>query len=374
MGNTCQIIKYYCEKVCNKYSSPKGSFKEPLITYTSNSSPMPIKLSLTDFKIIKTLGRGSFGRVLLVANIHNGKYFAMKELKKDFLKKNNQVSNTKVERKILETVSHPFVVRLFYAFQTSQKLYLVCEYMPGGEIFYHLRKEGCFSEDRTKLYICELILALENLHNKGIIYRDLKPENILLDRDGHLKITDFGLSKILPDEKSNERTYTICGTPEYLAPEILGGKGYDKSVDWWSLGTVLYEMLVGFSPFKENKRKLDMSVYSKPILKHKNISETAYSLIQDLLQLDPSKRLGSSVEDSEEIKSHKFFEGVNWTAVLEKTIKPKFKPYLTDEDDLSNFDRMFTDEDPFSEPKFSYFNCNEEFSDYEKFSYTVNKI
>jgi serine/threonine protein kinase len=376
MGNICSSIKHFCEKLCNKNS--KSSYKESLLNISENTDVKhqinSSKPSLNDFKIIKTLGKGSFGRVLLVSNIHDSKYYAMKVLKKSFVKKHNQVTNTKVERKILEVVCHPFIVRLFYAFQTSQKLYFVCEYIAGGEIFYHLRKEGCFSEERTKLYICELILALEYLHKKGIIYRDLKPENILLDKEGHLKLTDFGLSKIISEEDSNKRTFTICGTPEYLAPEVLSGSGYDKSVDWWSLGALMYEMLVGFSPFKENKRKLDLKVYAKPICQHQNISEKAYSLLQALLQVDPSKRIGSSIRDSEEIKNHPFFENINWASIFKKTIDPKFKPYLQDENDLSNFDRIFTEEDPFSQPKYSFFNFEENFSEYENFSYEIKNI
>ncbi len=379
MGNVCSSIKYYCEKICNKKST--SSYKESLLNMSVNTNIKEVnsnntsnKPSLNDFKIIKTLGKGSFGRVLLVSNTNDSNYYAMKVLKKSFIKKHNQVANTKVERKILEVVCHPFIVRLHYAFQTSQKLYFVCEYMAGGEIFYHLRKEGCFSEERTKLYICEIILALEYLHKKGIIYRDLKPENILLDKDGHLKLTDFGLSKILSDENSNNRTFTICGTPEYLAPEVLSGSGYDKSVDWWSLGALMFEMLVGFSPFKENKRKLDIKVYGKPLVRHQKFSERAFSLIQSLLQIDPAKRIGSSVTDSEEIKNHPFFENINWANVYNKSISPKFKPYLQDENDLSNFDRMFTEEDPFSQPKYSFFNFEENFSDYENFSFEIKNI
>jgi serine/threonine protein kinase len=412
MGNTTSAIKNCCEKLFGQSRHEEirsySDLKENL-TYTmpsdfkndylkrrvladsldiknfkkasaSNKSLIffPQKISIYDFKIIKTLGKGSFGKVLLVNNIHNKRYYAMKVLKKEFLKKQNQVAHTKTEREILEKITHPFVVKLHYAFQSSDKLHLVCDYMPGGEIFYHLRKEGCFSEERAKFYICEIILALEHLHKNGIIYRDLKPENILLDREGHIKLTDFGLSKILnsinPRPSSGGRAYTICGTPEYLAPEILIGKGYNKTVDWWSLGAVMYEMLVGYSPFKENKYKLDLGTYLKPIQPHKNIPPTAFSFILQLLQTDPNKRLGNSEKDADEIKNHEYFKAVNWNLYYERKIKPKFKPYLKNEEDLSNFDKLFTDEDPNShqDDKFNLFpslNNKDNDSTYDNFTY-----
>jgi serine/threonine protein kinase len=312
----------------------------------------------------------------------------MKILKKEMLNKQNQVVHTKTEREILEKITHPFVVKLHYAFQTNEKLYLVTDYMPGGDIFYHLRKEGYFSEERTRFYICEIILALEHLHKNKIIYRDLKPENILLDKDGHIRLTDFGLSKIFKRDNFSfegnssgsaniSRAYTICGTPEYLAPEILIGKGYNKSVDWWSLGAVLYEMLVGHSPFRDNKYKLDINTYLKPIPLNKNISINAYNLIKELLIVDPYRRLGSSERDAEDVKSNIFFKGVNWQNYYDKKIIPKFRPYLKNEEDLSNFDKLFTDEDPNSKSdKFNLFpSYNKRVKDknYENFTYVNNK-
>jgi serine/threonine protein kinase len=409
MGNVAISIKLCCEKLCNldynkqnkkhndlnehlnKSNSPSSKF----INNTLNNSTSfynisqsrskrnsQDKLSLYDFKLIKTLGKGSFGKVLLVNNLHNKKYYAMKILKKEFLKKQNQEGHTKTEREILEKINHPFIVKLHYAFQTNDKLYLVCDFMQGGEIFYHLRKEGCFTEERTKFYICEIILALEHLHKCGIIYRDLKPENILLDREGNIKLTDFGLSKILKTESfiSNkndnylnncDRAFTLCGTPEYLAPEILSGKGYNKSVDWWSLGTVMYEMLVGYSPYKDNKYKLDINTYKKPLVHHRNISKVAFSLIKELLNNDPSKRLGSGVNGVDEIKQHVFFKGVNWISFINKTVSPKFIPYIKNEEDLSNFDCMFTDENPNSiNDKSNLFpNEGKDTNNYENFTF-----
>jgi len=211
----------------------------------------------------------------------------------------------------MQLIDNDFIVKLFFSFQTAERLYMVMEFMQGGELFFHLKQQRKFNESRAKLYACEIIVALEHLHKNQIIYRDLKPENILLDIHGHLKLTDFGLSKMILDEEDEElelpnlnekynnkqsanklKAFTICGTPEYLCPEILSGKGYDKTVDWWSLGVLIYEMIAGYSPFKNiNKNKLDLSSYFKPI-KYKNFSEDAESLISGLLQTDYTKRLG----------------------------------------------------------------------------------
>jgi len=305
------------------------------------------KVTLNDFKILKTLGKGAFGKVLLVHNEELNKYFAMKILKKDFIKKNKQIAHTKVERKILEKIDYPFIAQLFYAFQNKEKLYMITEYMPGGEMFYHLHKEQYFKESKAKFYICEIILAIEHLHKNNIIYRDLKPENILLDENGHIKLTDFGLSKIVNDI-NKDRTFTICGTPEYVAPEVLTGKGYNKSVDWWSLGIVLYEMLCGYSPFREARERIDIEIYFKPIHHDNLISDIAFDLINKLIEPNCEKRLGYGIMDSIEIKNHVFFKDINWKKVERKEIEPEYKPVLKKPGDVSNFDTIFTDMDPYS--------------------------
>ena len=305
------------------------------------------KVTLNDFKILKTLGKGAFGKVLLVHNEELNKYFAMKILKKDFIKKNKQIAHTKVERKILEKIDYPFIAQLFYAFQNKEKLYMITEYMPGGEMFYHLHKEQYFKESKAKFYICEIILAIEHLHKNNIIYRDLKPENILLDENGHIKLTDFGLSKIVNDI-NKDRAFTICGTPEYVAPEVLTGKGYNKSVDWWSLGIVLYEMLCGYSPFREARERIDIEIYFKPIHHDNLISDIAFDLINKLIEPNCEKRLGYGIMDSIEIKNHVFFKDINWKKVERKEIEPEYKPVLKKPGDVSNFDTIFTDMDPYS--------------------------
>jgi len=192
-------------------------------------------IALSDFKIEKVIGRGAFGKVFLVTKKDTGQLYALKALKKHVLEKRNQRIHTSTERQILAEVDSPFLVQLRFAFQTLDKLYMVMDYMPAGELFLHLRRAGRFTEDRTKFYAAEILLALEYLHIRGIIYRDLKPENVLLDQDGHIRLSDFGLSKkgLLPE--SGAKAFTFCGTPEYLAPEILKGVGHDKAVDYWSL-------------------------------------------------------------------------------------------------------------------------------------------
>ena len=314
------------------------------------------KVTLNDFKPVKTLGKGAFGKVILVYNSELKTYFAMKTLKKDFIKKEKQITHTKTEREILEKINHPFIAKLYFAFQSKEKLYILTEYMPGGELFYHLHNEEYFTEERTRFYICELVLAIGHLHSKKIIYRDLKPENILLDQDGHIKLTDFGLSKILTDSNTNttntsisshNKTFTICGTPEYVAPEVLLGKGYDQCVDWWSLGVVMYEMLCGYSPFREAKLRVDINIYFQPLYKDNLISDTAFDLIKALVEPEPTKRLGFK-GDVNEIKEHTFFKGVYWEHVEMKRIRPPYVPRVRYKGDVSNFDKMFTDEDPYS--------------------------
>jgi len=325
-----------------------------------------------DFEFRTCIGKGSFGKVLLVRSKQNSELYALKALQKDMIRRREQISHTKTERVILEKMNNPFIVSLKYAFQTEENLYLVTEFLQGGELFYHLRKERKFSEEKMRFYTCQIILAIEYLHKHKIIYRDLKPENILIDQEGNIKLTDFGLSKIINNE--NNRAYTICGTPEYLAPEILMQKGYDKSVDWWSLGALVYEMLVGVSPFKtkDSNKMININTYLRNIEMPDGISEAAGSLIRGLLQVETHKRLGFGERDAEEVKSHCFFEGVDWDYVSQKKMKQPFKPKLKNELDLCYFDRRFTGEtvgcDSFCEKKELSFVDN-----YDRFTFVLKK-
>jgi serum/glucocorticoid-regulated kinase 2 len=212
------------------------------------------EVHLEDFLILKVLGRGSFGKVCLVEHIPTKEIYAMKSLKKDVLIDQDQIENTLLEKKILQSLDHPFLVGLVFCFQTQDRLYFVMPFLRGGELFQHLRKFRIFDEEKVRFYASQIGLALDHLHTYGIIYRDLKPENILMDEEGYLKLADFGMAKHL---KGDEKAMSFCGTPEYLAPEIITGEGHNKSADWWSFGILIYEMLCGIPPFyNENIDKM----------------------------------------------------------------------------------------------------------------------
>jgi len=251
------------------------------------------------------------------------------------------VDHTKAERKILQALQHPFLMTLRYAFQSKEKLYFVLDYYQGGELFFHLKNQRRFPEEVGRLYIGEIGLALGHLHSLGVVYRDLKPENVILDGDGHVCLTDFGLSKEMePDNKA----HTFCGTPEYLAPEIVAGTGHDKAVDWWALGILLYELTVGIPPFysqqvSEMYQKIQTGVLRFP----PDLSDPCKSLIVALLNRDPKKRLCSR-DDVEELKAHPFFAMINWRDLYDKKIVPQFKPKVKGKDDTNNFDSTFTSE------------------------------
>ena len=298
------------------------------------------KIILDDFEDIKLIGKGSYGKVVLVRLKSNGKLYAMKILNKVLLKLTKQEAHTKNERNLMTKINNPFIVNIKFAFQDKSKLYLVTEFIQGGELFFHLKRKKTFSEEATKFYAIELILAISYLHKNNTIYRDLKPENILINADGHIKITDFGLSKLFYEK---DKAYTICGTPQYIAPEIFLNTGYDKNVDWWSLGVVLYEMLEGRIPFKINSPIINYNIYKKEIIIYKNKTDEMENFIKSLLVLDPKKRLGFN--GSEEVKNHPLFKDVDWQKAENKELIPPFIPNLKDELDLKYFDEKFTEEE-----------------------------
>jgi len=346
--------KKIIEELINSDNEPK--YKSPQINNTNNTTTNDtstlddfqnaiLKLSYNDFEPLKLLGRGSFGEVLLVRLKANKKLYAMKVLDKKMLKQRKQQIHTKTERDLMVKINCPFIVNIKSAFQDETKLYIVSEFLQGGDLFFHLHEKRytVFPEIKARFYIMELVIALDFLHQNNMIYRDLKPENILLDSQGHVKLTDFGLSKIFENE--DDKAYTVCGTPQYLAPEILLRKGYDKAVDWWSLGCVLYEMLYGRLPFKLKKgQKISLNIYKEEIAFDKKISEEAKDLIINLLIFDPKSRLGSGVDGGEKIKNHNFFKGVNWKDVWDRKLEPPFVPNLKSDQDLKYFDSSFTDE------------------------------
>ncbi|GAB1860925.1 Ribosomal protein S6 kinase [Camponotus japonicus] len=311
------------------------------------------KVGPQDFELCKVIGKGGYGKVFQVRKItgnDSGTIFAMKVLRKASIIRNQKdTDHTKTERNILESVKHPFIVDLKYAFQTGDKLYLILEYMCGGELFRQLDDEGVFMEDAARFYLCEITLALQHLHLQGIIYRDLKPENVLLDSEGHIKLTDFGLCKEHIQEGAV--THTFCGTIEYMAPEILTRNGHGKAVDWWSLGTLMYDMLTGLPPFTSDNRKktIDKILRGKLILPQ-YLTPDAKDLLRKLLKRPVAQRLGSGSLDGEQVKAHKFFKHINWDDVISRKLEPPFKPILASEDDVSQFDKKFTASAPIDSP------------------------
>ena len=324
MGNCCKKRK------TDIYISNKVSLK-------SDEEKL---ISSNDFEQLKIIGSGSFGRVYLVKNKKNNKLYAMKVLSKSLIKQKQQQEHTINERILLSKLNSPLMIKLFYCFQDEKNLYFIMEFVQGGELLYHLKKHIRFDDERTKFYIAELILALDYLHQNNIIYRDIKPENILIDKTGHIKLIDFGLSKII---KSNEKMLTICGTPYYLAPEIVKGKGYNNSADWWSLGCLMYEMLSGNPPFKINGKDIYSIKFEEPVKMDNCFSEEAKDLINKLLNVDPNKRLGYGKNGIEELKNHPYFKEINWKNLEELKVTPPFIPELRDSMDLKYINKKLED-------------------------------
>ncbi|CAI5723483.1 unnamed protein product [Hyaloperonospora brassicae] len=300
------------------------------------------KTTLDDFELLKVIGKGSYGKVTLVRKKEGNRLFAMKSLNKSNVKRRNQVEHTRTERRVLGRAKHPFIVHLHYAFQTSQKLYFVLDYCPGGELFFHLSRMEKFTPAMALYYCAEITLALEHLHDLGVVYRDLKPENILFDPVGHVLLADFGLAKEGITD-SAEGTNSMCGTPEYLPPEILDRVGHGTAVDWWAMGMVLYEMLTGLPPwYTRNRQKLFDRVRNAPLTFPDEVDPVACDFIGGLLRRDPNKRLGSKSAD--EVKNHAYFAGLNWQDLYDRKIPPPFNPCASagNAEETKNFEAEFT--------------------------------
>ncbi|XP_040009835.1 serine/threonine-protein kinase Sgk2 isoform X1 [Xiphias gladius] len=327
----------------------------------------------TDFDFLAVIGKGTFGKVLLAKLKADNKFYAVKVLQKKVILKKKEQKNIMAERNVLlKSLKHPFLVRLHYSFQTPEKLYFVLDYVNGGELFFHLQRERCFSEPRARFYIAEVASAIGYLHSLNIVYRDLKPENILLDSQGHVVLTDFGLCKEGVEPEGT--TSTFCGTPEYLAPEVLRKEPYDRTVDWWCLGVVLYEMIYSLviktynlyipkSNHKYQSQDLHNKImdirkppfYSRDVgemydgILHKPLpllpgkSEAVCSLLAGLLQKDQHRRLGA-IADFLEIKNHTFFTPINWDDLYHKRITPPYNPNVRGPADTQHIDPEFTRE------------------------------
>uniref|UniRef100_A0A1A9UUT2 non-specific serine/threonine protein kinase n=1 Tax=Glossina austeni TaxID=7395 RepID=A0A1A9UUT2_GLOAU len=307
------------------------------------------KADPSQFELLRVLGEGSFGKVFLVRKVVGkdaGALYAMKVLKKATLKVKDRVRSTN-ERKILADVGHAFIVKLHYAFQTPGKLYLILDFLRGGDLFTRLSKEVMFTEEDVKFYLAELALALNHLHSLGIIYRDLKPENILLDENGHIALTDFGLSKQPLD---GSKTYSFCGTVEYMAPEIVNRKGHDFAADWWSFGVLMYEMLTGNLPFHGQSRQETMNqILRSKLGMPENLSPEAQSLLRALFKRNPQNRLGAGPNGILDIKAHCFFATIDWTRLEKKDVRPPFIPAVS-RDDAFYFDVEYTSKSPRDSP------------------------
>lgn len=304
------------------------------------------KLSITDFETEKVLGKGTFGSVLLVykKDDDSKRRLAMKLISKEVIRQKDETEHTRSERQVLGNINHPFLVRLYYAFQSQTHLCLVMEFARGGEIYTHLSRCGTFPISRCRFYGAEITSALGYLHSMNIIYRDLKLENLLLDADGHIKITDFGLCKELREEQI---TRTFCGTPEYLAPEVLDDYPYSFPVDWWSLGIVLHEMIVGKLPWPTwaSHDELYQRICNERVPPLPNrIPRDTCDLLQRLLNKKPETRLGYN--GVVEVKTHPFFINVDFNALERREIRPEFQPCIHGPDDVSHFDGEFTRLDP----------------------------
>ncbi|XP_023770986.1 serine/threonine-protein kinase AtPK2/AtPK19 [Lactuca sativa] len=301
-------------------------------------------VGLEDFEILKVVGQGAFAKVYQVRKHGSSEIFAMKVMRKDRIFEKDHAEYMKAERDILTKVDHPFIVQLKYSFQTKHRLFLVLDFVNGGHLFFQLYRQGLFREDLARFYTAEIVSAVSHLHANGIMHRDLKPENILLDAEGHVMLTDFGVAKQF-DEST--RSNSMCGTLEYMSPEIVQGRGHDKAADWWSVGILMYEMLTGKPPFRGgNRQKIQEKIVKDKIKLPGFLSSEAHSLLKGLLQKDSSRRLGSGAGGGDEIKKHGWFKVINWRKLEGREIKPSFVPQVAGKQCIANFEECWTNMPP----------------------------
>ncbi|CAI4224907.1 unnamed protein product [Auanema sp. JU1783] len=293
-----------------------------------------VNVSMKDLTTIVTIGTGTFGRVELARHQDNGQHFALKVLNMHKVVQTRQVQHVHSEKEVLNKLQHPFIVQLFSTDKDEKNLYMIMEFVPGGELFSYLRASRVFSNSMSRFYAAEIVSALDYIHSKNIVYRDLKPENLMLTKEGHIKMADFGFAKELKD-----RTYTLCGTPEYLAPESLSNKGHNKAVDWWALGVLIYEMMAGRPPFRG---KTTTEIYDR-IIEHKlkfprSFNLVAKDLVKKLLVVDRTQRIGAMKNGARDVMEHKWFQKINWKDLNEMRLEPPIVPTLYHSGDTGNFD------------------------------------
>ncbi|KAI3361916.1 hypothetical protein L3Q82_012186 [Scortum barcoo] len=346
MSNSVNVSFYRCCLLNLLKNESPGENKSPKPKRQSPIHQPPHRdegLQMEDFNCISVLGRGHFGKVLLAEYKKSGKLYAIKALKKGDIVTRDEVDSLICEKRIFEVINasqHPFLVNLYGCFQTADHVCFVMAYSPGGDLMTHIHT-SIFTEEQAKFYSSCVLLGLEFLHQNKIVYRDLKLDNLLMDADGFVRIADFGLCK--EGMGYGDRTSTFCGTPEFLAPEVLTDNNYTRSVDWWGLGVLIYEMLVGESPFPgDDEEEVFDSIVNDDVRYPRFLSPESMSLIQKLLQKNPEMRLGAGEEDAAQVKRHRFFKGIHWNALLAKKVKPPFLPVIRAPKDVSNFDEEFT--------------------------------
>uniref|UniRef100_A0A4W4G397 Protein kinase C n=1 Tax=Electrophorus electricus TaxID=8005 RepID=A0A4W4G397_ELEEL len=342
VANLCGVNQKLMAEALAMIESTQPSFSEDVEPLYAVPRKEQHKFTLDDFTLHKMLGKGSFGKVFLAEMRATGEFFAVKALKKDVVLMDDDVECTMVERRVLSLAwEHPFLTHLYCTFQTKENLFFVMEYLNGGDLMFHIQACNSFDLTRSTFYAAEIICGLQFLHSKGIVYRDLKLDNILLDIDGHIKIADFGMCK--ENMFGEARTSTFCGTPDYIAPEILLGQKYGTSVDWWSFGVLLYEMLIGKSPFHgHDEEELFQSIRTDDPCYPRWLARDSRDILVKLFVREPERRLGVKGN----IRQHNFFRDTDWSALEKRQVEPPFKPTVNSPSDCSNFDKEFINEKP----------------------------
>ncbi|XP_075873584.1 cAMP-dependent protein kinase catalytic subunit PRKX isoform X1 [Nelusetta ayraudi] len=344
--------------VANGETNPAKDAKSKAGGSAGEASPNIRVYSLDDLESIATVGTGTFGRVFLVKDKKSRAFYALKQMKIPDVIRLKQEQHVHNEKEVLTEVNHPFLIRLFWTHHDERFLYMLMDYVPGGELFSYLRSRGRFSNSAGLFYTSEIVCAIEYLHSKEIVYRDLKPENILLDGEGHIRLTDFGFAKKLSDSGQKReshkavseggtnladsdltKTWTLCGTPEYLAPEVIQSKGHGRAVDWWALGILVFEMLAGYPPFfDDNPFGIYQKILAGKLEFPRHLDFYVKDLIKKFLVIDRARRLGCMKNGADDIKKHRWFKTIDWDAVPQRKLKPPIVPKVTHEGDTSNFD------------------------------------